>query len=83
VFLASRDGKRAGLAHAGWRGLAAGIVEATIAKLDCNPKNLVAWLGPSIGPAAFEVGDDVRSAFVADDPEAAAHYQTGHADRYF
>ncbi|MEX2148932.1 MAG: peptidoglycan editing factor PgeF [Steroidobacteraceae bacterium] len=83
VFLASRDGTRAGLAHAGWRGLAAGIVEATVAKLDCNPKNLVAWLGPSIGPSAFEVGADVRSAFVADDPGSAAHFQTGHADRFF
>ena len=50
VFLASRDGDRVGLAHAGWRGLAAGVVEATVAALDCEPGSLVAWLGPSIGP---------------------------------
>jgi hypothetical protein len=83
VILASRDGRCGGVAHAGWRGLAAGVIEATIARLDCNPKDLVAWLGPSIGPQAFEVGDDVRSAFVADDPGSAAHFLTGHADRYF
>lgn len=83
VFLAGRDGRRGGIAHAGWRGLAAGVVEATIAKLDCDPKDLVAWLGPSIGPTAFEVGDEVRSAFLADDPGSAAHFRTGHADRFF
>jgi YfiH family protein len=83
VFLASRDGRRVGLAHAGWRGLAAGIVEATVRKLDCDPRDLVAWLGASIGPTAFEVGDDVRNAFVAVDTGSAAHFRTGHADRYF
>ena len=75
VFLASRDGDRAGLAHAGWRGLAAGVVEAAIATLDCDPKRLVAWLGPSIGPDAFEVGAEVRAAFTTGDPGAAAHFR--------
>jgi len=56
VFLAGRAGDRVGIAHAGWRGLAAGILEATIAALACTPGELVAWLGPSIGPRAFEVG---------------------------
>lgn len=85
VFLASRDGDRVGLAHAGWRGLAAGVVEAAVAALDCDPAILIAWLGPAIGPAAFEVGDEVRMAFTERDPAAAAEFRRGrdgcwHAD---
>jgi polyphenol oxidase len=83
VFLSSEEGDRIGLAHAGWRGLAAGVVEATIDALDCEPKSLVAWLGPSIGPQAFEVGDDVRTAFVSKDPAAAAEFRPGRAGRFF
>jgi polyphenol oxidase len=83
VFLASEEGDRVGLAHAGWRGLAAGVVEATIAALACDPGSLVAWLGPSIGPKAFEVGDDVRTAFVSRDPAAAAEFRPGRAGRFF
>jgi purine-nucleoside/S-methyl-5'-thioadenosine phosphorylase / adenosine deaminase len=83
VFLASREGDRIGLVHAGWRGLAAGVVEAAIAKLECDPKRLVAWLGPSIGPEAFEVGDDVRIALTAGDPGASAHFSAGHAGHFF
>ena len=77
VFLASRDGHRVGVAHAGWRGLAAGVVEATVAALDCEPGELVAWLGPSIGPAAFEVGAEVRDAFLAHDAGARSHSVPG------
>lgn len=83
VFLASRDGDRVGLAHAGWRGLAAGVVEAAIAKLDCDPQRLVAWLGPSIGPAAFEVGAEVRAAFTHGDPGADAFFREGRPGHYF
>ena len=82
VFLASRAGDRVGIAHAGWRGLAAGVVEATIAALACGPRELVAWLGPSIGPSAFEVGEEVREAFVAADARAAAAFRRGRADRW-
>jgi polyphenol oxidase len=82
VFLASRAGDRVGIAHAGWRGLAAGVVEATIAALDCAPAELVAWLGPSIGPDAFEVGGEVRDAFLAGDPGAAAAFRAGRRDRW-
>ena len=82
VFLASRDGDRVGLAHAGWRGLAAGVVEATVAALDCDPAKLVAWLGPSIGPAAFEVGAEVREAFAVQDPGAAADFRAGREGRF-
>jgi purine-nucleoside/S-methyl-5'-thioadenosine phosphorylase / adenosine deaminase len=82
VFLASRAGDRVGIAHAGWRGLAAGVVEATIRALDCEPAALVAWLGPSIGPDAFEVGSEVRDAFIAPDPGAAAAFRAGRGDRW-
>ena len=82
VFLASRDGDRIGIAHAGWRGLAAGVVEATIAALECASRDLVAWLGPSIGPAAFEVGDEVREAFIARDAGADAAFRRGRAGRW-
>ncbi len=75
VFLASRAGDRVGLAHAGWRGLAAGVVEATVAALATDPSELIAWLGPAIGPAAFEVGGEVREAFTATQPESAADFR--------
>jgi hypothetical protein len=82
VILASRAGDRVGIAHAGWRGLAAGVVEATVQALDCEPRTLVAWLGPSIGPAAFEVGREVREAFLARDPGAAEAFRAGREGRY-
>jgi purine-nucleoside/S-methyl-5'-thioadenosine phosphorylase / adenosine deaminase len=82
VFLASRGGDRVGIAHAGWRGLVAGVVEATIAALDCEPAELVAWLGPSIGRDAFEVGGEVREAFLAGDPGAAAAFRAGRDARW-
>jgi hypothetical protein len=82
VFLAGRAGDRVGIAHAGWRGLAAGVVEATIAALDCDARELVAWLGPSIGPSAFEVGDEVRAALLAHDEEADAAFRRGRPGRW-
>ena len=82
VFLAGRAGDRVAIAHAGWRGLAAGILEATIAALACTPGELVAWLGPSIGPRAFEVGAEVRDAFTAQDAGAAAAFHPGRAGRW-
>lgn len=67
VLLAAPGGRAVGAAHAGWRGLSAGVVEATLAALceaaGCEPAEVSAWLGACIGPAAFEVGDDVREAF--------------------
>jgi hypothetical protein len=74
VLFADDAGEVVGAAHAGWRGLAAGVLEATIAAMDVPADAIVAWLGPGIGPRAFEVGDDVRDAFVARDRDAAVHF---------
>ena len=65
VVFADRAGARVGVAHAGWRGLVGGVLEATIAALEVPPADLHAWLGPAIGPAAFEVGPEVREAYLA------------------
>ena len=82
IVLAARDGSRLGIAHAGWRGLAAGVVEATVRALELPAAAVVAWLGPAIGPAAFEVGDEVRSAFVDPDPGAAAAFAPNTRGRW-
>src|SRR5690606_8196520 len=64
VFLAASDGREIALAHAGWRGLVDGILEAAIARFSASPATILAHLGPAIGPSAFEVGEDVRNAFL-------------------
>ena len=74
VLFAARDGSAVGAAHAGWRGLSAGVLERTVEALRVAPEQLVAWMGPCIGPTAFEVGGDVRDAYVAHDPIAAQHF---------
>lgn len=70
ILICDDAGTAVAAVHAGWRGLAGGAVEATVAALARPPERLLAWLGPAIGPAAFEVGDDVRAAFLADDAGA-------------
>lgn len=70
MLLAARDGSEIGAAHAGWRGLAAGTVEATVAAMRTPADALMAWLGPAAGPASYEIGDEVRRAFVERDPQA-------------
>lgn len=70
VLLADIDGKVVGAAHAGWRGLANGVLEATVTAMGVPGDRLVAYLGPAIGPEAFEVGEEVRQAFMADDLDA-------------
>lgn len=70
VVLASDTGEVIGLAHAGWRGLAAGVVEATLEAMNVAPRHVIAWLGPAIGPRAYEVGDEVRAAFLERDASA-------------
>jgi YfiH family protein len=71
LLLCDDMGTAVGAAHAGWRGLAAGVIEATVRALDRPPQSLIAWLGPAAGPDAYEVGDDVRTAFVETSPAAA------------
>jgi YfiH family protein len=63
VLFCDRPGTRVAAAHAGWRGLAAGVLQATVAELGCPPGELIAWLGPAIGPAVYEVGREVADAF--------------------
>lgn len=87
ALFCSADGRRVAAAHAGWRGLAGGVLEATVAALAVPGSELLVWLGPAIGPDAFEVGEDVRECFRAVDPDTVdAFTQTGerkwHADLY-
>lgn len=64
VLFCSRDGREIAAAHAGWRGLAAGVLEAAVAQFSCPPAEILAWLGPAIGPQSFEVGAEVRERFL-------------------
>jgi YfiH family protein len=82
VLLATRDGSAVGAAHAGWRGLAAGVLEATVKRLAAKPADLLAWLGPAIGAAHFEVGAEVRQAFVAHDAAAADAFAANARGRW-
>ena len=74
VLLCDRAGSVVAAAHAGWRGLAGGVLEATVAAMQVPPEGILAWMGAAIGPQAFEVGDEVREAFVAQHPQAVAAF---------
>jgi YfiH family protein len=79
VLFCDAAGTMVAAAHAGWRGLAGGVLERTVAALPAPPSRLLAWLGPAIGPEAFEVGEEVRAAFVEADAAAAAAFRPGAA----
>jgi hypothetical protein len=83
VLLCDTQGSVVGAVHAGWKGLAAGVVEATVQAMEVAPQNLMAWLGPAISQSAFEVGDEVRAVFVDADPQAAAALVPGQHGKYF
>jgi YfiH family protein len=86
LLLCNRAGTAVAAVHAGWRGLAAGVVQASVTALACETGSLIAWLGPAIGPQAFEVGRDVFTAFTRASPEYAAAFtacgQRWYADLY-
>jgi polyphenol oxidase len=82
VLLAAADGSCVAAAHAGWRGLAAGVLEATVDRLGTDPARLLAWLGPAIGAGHFEVGAEVRDAFLARDPSAAVAFRANARQRW-
>ena len=75
VLFCNDAGTLVAAAHAGWRGLASGVLESTLRSMPAAPQSLMAWLGPAIGPGAFEVGDEVREQLVADHAQASAAFQ--------
>jgi YfiH family protein len=79
VLLADRAGSIIGAAHAGWRGLCAGVLENSVGAMRARrpDADVIAWLGPCIGPSAFEVGEDVVDAFVTQDAQAALQFRPG------
>lgn len=82
VLLCDRAGSVVAAAHAGWRGLSGGVLENTVAAMQCPPADLLAWIGPGIGPAAFEVGKDVQTTFVQQDAAAASAFQPHAAGKW-
>ena len=82
VLLSDRAGSAVGIAHAGWRGLAAGVIEAAVRAIAARPGDLIAYLGPGIGPGRYEVGDDVRRTFVERDAAAARAFAAKGGGKY-
>jgi YfiH family protein len=78
VLFCNRVGTCVAAAHAGWRGLAGGVLEATLQRLNVPSKDILVWLGPAIGPQAFEVGNEVREAFMDFLPQAADAFKPTH-----
>lgn len=77
ALFCDRAGRRVAAAHAGWRGLANGVLEATVQAMDVAPDEILVWLGPSIGPRNFEVGAEVRATFMAHHPQAESAFIAG------
>jgi YfiH family protein len=87
ILVCAEDGTEIAAIHAGWRGLAGGVIESCIGRLRNAPGQLLVWLGPAIGPASYEVGDEVRAAFVERDAGVAAAFAAArpghwHCDLY-
>jgi YfiH family protein len=82
VLLTTKTGDAVGIAHAGWRGLAAGVLREAVAALGRDPSEVLAWLGPAISRGAFEVGEEVVETFVAGDPGSAGHFEPNARGRW-
>jgi YfiH family protein len=82
VVFASLDDSEVAAAHAGWRGLAAGVLEATVRAMRTNPERILAWLGPAISQPAFEVGTEVRERFCDLDPSCSGHFRANDRRRW-
>jgi len=82
ILLTDRAGSCIGAAHAGWRGLAGGVIENTVARMPVPAAELMAWIGPGIGPDAFEVGADVLEAFCAAEPERRKAFRPLHSGKW-
>lgn len=82
VVFAADDGSEVAAAHAGWRGLCGGVLEATSAAMQASPERIQAWLGPAAGPQAYEIGEQVFAAFVDRDPRAAIAFTATHAGHW-
>jgi YfiH family protein len=83
VLLTDRSGSVVAAAHAGWRGLAAGVVEAAVQQMGAAPDDVLAYLGPCVGPTAFEVGSDVHDAFIIGDPGAELAFSPHRPGKWF
>ena len=87
VLLCDESGTTVAAVHAGWRGLCAGVIERTLLAMKRAPDSLLAYLGPAIGPAAYEVGAEVRDAFIAADPAgssgSAAAFAPGRPGKFY
>jgi YfiH family protein len=82
LLLCNKQGDTVAAIHAGWRGLAAGIIEKTIAEFHCDPQDILVWLGPAIGPNQFEVGTDVYQTFIIHSAQAIHAFQQTDATHY-
>ena len=74
VLFCDRQGSQVAATHAGWKGLLEGVIEATLSHLSCAKNDILVWLGPAIGPASYEVGEEVRDQFLAKDPQNASAF---------
>lgn len=82
LLMCDKNGTVVAAAHAGWRGLCDGVIEATIQKMAVQPAEILVWLGPAIGPESFEVGEDVRHAFLAHDAQAEKVFKKLNAEKW-
>lgn len=83
VLICNRAGTQVAAIHAGWRGLAAGVIENTVSAMQQDANDLLVWLGPAIGPDKFEVGLDVYQAFTEHDPASATAFKPGNPEKWF